>query len=466
MIRFANLPVPFALAGFAPTFSAFETAFVGALCLDGEVHQLPALELVPPSTEEPPVVWQVPSLSDGAFDADEVPAATIATVRECMKNVDAATLRLGTSARETLRAKLAAMAEWVLEHHGESDGSIERFANAMLYRVRGKFLRRYGARRLWMELRDERQREAARYDDVAREAYLGWWYKRIGKLQRKHRWHVPGYAGEDVAGELLAQLITALNNGSDWAFLDGNTPGIEGTFNFLVRRKDSLKKRQQIHEVAPRDVSGSIGERPPTGEEVVLAREQRAEAAALLERTETRLLPRQRRYFDAVLEDALEHGYTSEVRIAAKLGVHKSTVSRAVTTVVKALRKSGAGNVLEGLKPKTQRAKRRLWRTETDIEVLKSPPRPGPVRTLPEHRRSESVNSPELLTRKRLSTPQPPWLDEGDLVRICETGEEGHVVRVDLCLVGPLYRVRCGDIEHSDLPREALEYCTACPVPF
>jgi hypothetical protein len=297
-----------------------------------------------------------------------------------------------------------------------------------------------------MELRDERQRHGAQGDPVKRAAYLSWWYDRIAKLQRRLSWHVPGFSGEDVSSELLALLIAAVDSGDDGAFILGGAPGIEGTFSFLVKKKRWLQRRQQIREVAPSDMLGSIGARPPTGEEVVLAREQRREAGAVLERAEKRLRPRQRRYFRAVVEDAREHEYVSEVRVADRLGVHKSTVSRAVKVALEALTKSGAADVLDTLNSKAPRTRRRLWRTESDVEQPK-------VR-------------PALVLQEQRSAPQPPWLDEGDVVRIRDTGEEGCVVGVDPCLIGPLYRVRCNGVEHSDLPREALEYRAPVFVPF
>ncbi|HEX4034216.1 MAG TPA: hypothetical protein VHX66_07215, partial [Solirubrobacteraceae bacterium] len=356
MLKFALLPVPAALAGLAPTLAAFETSFAHALCLDGEVY--PATATVVPASEVASLsAWQVPSLRQ-SFDVDQVSDAAIATVETCLRNVGAATLQLGTTARETLRAELDAMAEWVLECHDEAEGPIERFANAQLYRVRRKFLRRYGARRLWMELRDERQRHGAQGDPVKRAAYLSWWYDRIAKLQRRLSWHVPGFSGEDVSSELLALLIAAVDSGDDGAFILGGAPGIEGTFSFLVKKKRWLQRRQQIREVAPSDMLGSIGARPPTGEEVVLAREQRREAGAVLERAEKRLRPRQRRYFRAVVEDAREHEYVSEVRVADRLGVHKSTVSRAVKVALEALTKSGAADVLDTLNSKAPRTRR------------------------------------------------------------------------------------------------------------
>jgi hypothetical protein len=448
MLRFALLAVPPALAPFTPTLMSYEASFAAALSLDGVIP--PPLTAGPDVPEPAPLnAWQ-PSLADSCDD--DTSEAAIATVEQCLREVVAATPELGFMARETLHARLLSTARWVLAHHDPDKGPIERFANAQLYRVRRQFLNRHGPRRLWLELRDERERDAALHFPAAREAYLASWYKRIGKLQRKLSWHVPGFSGEDVAGALLALLIEAVDSGDESAFIVGGAPGIEGTFSFLVKKKRWLQRRQQIREIAPRDVLGSIGERPPTGEEKVLAREQRMLADVALACAEERLRPRQRRYFKAIVEDALEHEYLSEVRVAKRLGVHKSSVSRAVKVVMKALTRSGAAEVLDGHRPSAPRAKRRLWRTDS----APAPPKP---RALPVVRRP-------LAVRKPPSAPQPPWLDEGDLVRIRDTDELGHVVSVDHCLVGPLYRVCCGEVERGDLPRDALEYLAPVVVPF
>jgi hypothetical protein len=138
-----------------------------------------------------------------------------------------------------------------------------------------------------------------------------------------------------------------------------------GTFSFLSNRKDWLRRRQRIGLVVPREAFGTLGDRTPTAEELVLAREQGGEAEAVLGRAEERLSARQRRYFEAVVEDARKHGYLSEVRVAEKLGLNKSQVSRALRTIIKALRKAGAMDLLEGLKLGAPRAKRRLWRDES-----------------------------------------------------------------------------------------------------
>jgi hypothetical protein len=448
MVRFALLQVPQALANVAPTLAAYEVSYASGLSLDGGVYSPTSTGLAPLAGAEPESPqWQVLS-SSRALRHSSVPDSAIETVETCMRRVDAATMLLGTKARETLRSSLIGMGLWVLKHCDETRGGIDRFANAELWRVRHKFLRRHGAYRFWLELRDERQREAARWDPVAREAYLSWWYRRIGWLQRKWSWHVPGYSGEDVAGTLLARLIEAIDGLEDEPFLIGGAPGIEGTFSFLVKKKRWLQRRQQIREVVPREAFGTIGERTPTGEDLVMAREQRAQAEAVLERAGNRMRPRQRRYFEAVLEDAREHEYVSEVRIAERLGVHKSTVSRAVRRVVEALTKSGADEVLDGLKPDAPRARRRQWRSNAE-----------PLRLQP---------SPRVATgpRPRPGVPQPPWLDEHDLVRIRETGEEGIVRSVEQSIVGPLYCVRCDGGERRNLPREALEYLTEFEIPF
>ena len=451
MSRFAEFTVvPAPLAGFAPTLHSYAASCRSALALDGAVYPPSAEVLVTQTALMPvePEPWRLPSLTD-VRDYRTVSDAAIAAVEECILRADAATPQLGTAACRELRGRMLAMAMWVLEQHEEAEGPIERFATAMLFRVRREFLREYGARRLWLELRDERQRDAARQDPVAREAYLWWWYGRIGKLQRKLAWHVPGYSGEDVAGELLARLIEALDNGNDVAFEMG-APGVEGTFAFLVRKKRWLQRRQQIRQVIPREAFGTIGERTPTGEDLVMAKEQRAQAEAVLTRAKECLRPRQHRYFDAVLADARKHHYVSEVRIAEKLGVHKSTVSRAVKLVISALNKSGAPEFTEGMNRHAPRAKRRLWRADRDP-------------TEPEHAVDAAPTRP---SRPLPPVPQPPWLDVGDDVALRGTGDLGVVTGVDYCIVGALYRVRFGSGERCDLTRDALEYRAQCDVPF
>jgi hypothetical protein len=118
-----------------------------------------------------------------------------------------------------------------------------------------------------------------------------------------------------------------------------------------------------------------------------------------------------------------------------------------VKVVIDALTRSGAADVLEGLNPDAPRVKRRLWRIEG---------------------KKERFELPHVQVRRTPPfTPQPPWLDVGDIVRIKETREEGFVTGVDHCIVGPLYRVRCyGSFERSDLPREALEFRRDFLVPF
>lgn len=229
MLRSALLTVPEALAHVGPTLGAYEASFGDALALDGVVYPPDAVGANDPLAEQQfatQAFWRVPSLVGARPLLGNASPADAAVVRECMRTADAVvTPQLGRAAREMLRARFFTMAIWVLEHHDESRGPIEHLANSQLYRVRRELLRRCGVRRLWLELRDQRQREAAWCDPRAREAYLAWWYRRIARLQRRLSWHVPGYSGEDVAGELLAQLIKAIDSGEDAPFVIGGAPG-------------------------------------------------------------------------------------------------------------------------------------------------------------------------------------------------------------------------------------------------
>jgi hypothetical protein len=448
MLRFALLPVPQALAHVAPTLTEYEASIGTALSLDGEVYASTATGLLAPLAGPMLVVprpRQAPPFSQLGASPLSLATAAKAIVEECIRSVDAATPQLGTNARETLRAKLRAIGRWVLEHH-DSSRSLGRFANSQLYRVRREFLRRYGARRLWLELRDERQREAALWHPGVREAYLVWWQRRIAALQRKLSWRVPGLSGHDLAGELLVLLIEAVDSGDDTPFVLGGAPGIEGTFSFLVRKKNWLRRRRQIREVVLHEGVSALHDRTPSGEDLVIAKEQRTQAQSVMDRAAERLSARQQRYFHAVLEDVREHGFLSEVRIAEQLGLHKSSISRAVKIILATLRKTGAADVLEGLRLGGPRAKRRRWwidgQRERPRSLLLAAPSEPPV------------------------SPQPPWLDVGDCVTLKTTGEHGVIVGVDHSMIGALYRVRCGTAERGELVREALEYRSPISLPF
>jgi hypothetical protein len=167
MPRSAQLQIPPVLAALAPTQAAYTTSLVHAIALDGELCPPDVQELAAPLGPSS-LNFMQEQLRELARVADRVGVGedAVLEVATAMRQVDAATLQLGTLARMELRSKLKAMVEWLLEHHDSGKGTIARFAYAMLFRVRREFLRRYGARGLWLELRDERQREAARWTRV------------------------------------------------------------------------------------------------------------------------------------------------------------------------------------------------------------------------------------------------------------------------------------------------------------
>jgi hypothetical protein len=360
---------------------------------------------------------------------------------------------LGSVSAADLRQQLEDVAGWSLARHDATRGPLEAFVRSQLNRVRRKFLLGR-SRHLWLEFRDECQREVAQGDADVLVAYWKWWDIRLTRLQRvlPRFWHVPGTAPDEVRGDLMLALIQAVRFGNPQAFTVGAASGVEGTFCFLVREKNRLRRRRQIRLVSMEDVPGVLREESRGAEELLIAEEQRSETCALLAQTPLRLSRTQLRYFEAALEDVREHDYLCEVRLAEQLGVHKSSVSRAMKAICTALRLGGAGELLEPPRVRRRRSVRREWRKKEAVTQSRS------VSSVPDPRVPFDLPS----------GAEPPWLDVGNLVRILGTRESGIVVRAEHYLVGMVYTVQLGDYRVVDVHRDSLAFlrAAACDVPF
>jgi hypothetical protein len=355
---------------------------------------------------------------------------------------------LGEVASQHLAAALERTGRWAL-HHADPARGADGLVRTMLRRCWRAFVARHRVARLWREARDDQQRVLAVTPGAAREEYLLGWQDRVGRLIRAFGWRVPGMLADDLEGELVVALLQALDAGNPETF-DHPHPGQEGTFFFLRRQFDRLRRRRRLHDVNARAAFDIFHERTPTPEDVVLLAQSQGEAARVLGEARRRLSRIQRRYLDGCDEDVLVHGYLSQVRVAEVMGVHKSAVNRALRAIVGELRRVAAGGDLAPFTEGGRRVSRRMWRRDMPPAEVAAPSHPPSL-------------LPERTGHARWT---PPWLDVGDTVTIAETGEHAEVVGSDHYLVGVIYRVRKADGQLAELPRDALAHRDADEVPF
>jgi hypothetical protein len=246
--------------------------------------------------------------------------------------------RLGRAAFMELEKLTLSAAEWAQIHFDPTKGPLRPWALATLARAYRRLIKTYGLKAIQREWLDQQVRDAAA---ASEEGVLRLWRHVQVKLRRlmnanRGQWYVPGVRRGEFIEDARVEVLTALRNGD---LAKHERPGREAIVDFVVRLRNTQRRRRTIVEVLPRtDVmrlrEESLRCEDTEAETRVYARQRKKQ----LDKLPGRLTRIQHRWWAAMLADVTWHDDLNLSRVAEQLGKHRSSASRVAEDIAEELR--------------------------------------------------------------------------------------------------------------------------------